>query len=347
MTSPTYSNVSPAATARGEESPRRADAVADPHAPPPIVIAMGGNSLLDPALTPTVSHQFEVTTRAVAPIAELIARGAHVVLTHGNGPQVGFMQLRVELAKKEVHEVPLDSLVADSQGALGYMIQRILREQLEARGVVTDVVAVVTEVEVDPADRAFTEPTKPIGKFYTADEAERLRAERGWDMVEDSHRGYRRVVASPAPVAVVQLPTIRKLVADGVTVIACGGGGIPVMREADGHWRGLEAVIDKDRASALLALGLGARRMYITTGVDAIYRDYLTDRRAPLARTTVRELKDLAAAGQFPPGSMGPKVEAAIRFLERGGDEVVICRPEALLDAFEGKAGTVIVREES
>jgi carbamate kinase len=308
---------------------------------------MGGNSLLDPALTPTVSHQFEVTHRAVEPIAELIARGVPVVLTHGNGPQVGFMQLRVELAKKEVHEVPLDSLVADSQGALGYMIQLLLREALEARGVATEVVAVVTEVEVDHEDRAFAEPTKPIGKFYTAEEADHLRRERGWEMVEDSHRGYRRVVASPAPVAVVQLPTIRRLVAAGVTVIACGGGGIPVMREADGHWRGLEAVIDKDRASALLAAGLGARRMFITTGVDAIYRDYLTDRRAPLARTTVRELHELAAAGQFPPGSMGPKVEAAIRFLERGGDEVVICRPEALVDAFEGKAGTVIVREES
>jgi carbamate kinase len=329
------------------ESPRAGDADSAAPGPPPIVIAMGGNSLLDPAMTPTVDHQFEVTTRAVAPIAELIARGAHVVLTHGNGPQVGFMQLRVELAKKEVHEVPLDSLVADSQGALGYMIQRLLREQLEARGTSADVVTVVTEVEVDPHDRAFTEPTKPIGRFYTADEADRLRAERGWDMVEDSHRGYRRVVASPAPIAIVQLPTIRRLVQGGETVIACGGGGIPVMRDQAGRWSGLEAVIDKDRASALLALGLGARRMFITTGVDAIYRDYLTDRRAPLARATVQELKDLAAAGQFPPGSMGPKVEAAIRFLERGGDEVVICRPEALVDAFEGKAGTVIVREES
>jgi len=306
---------------------------------------MGGNSLLDPTLPPTVRKQFEVTTRAVAPIAELIARGAHVVITHGNGPQVGFMQLRVELAKQELHEVPLDSLVADTQGALGYMIQRSLREQLQLRGVVTEVVALVTEVEVDPADRAFQEPTKPIGKFYSAEEAPHLRRERGWEMVEDSHRGYRRVVASPAPIAVVQLPTIRRLVGEGVTVIACGGGGIPVVRDERGHWEGLEAVIDKDRASALLAQGLGARRMFITTGVDAIYRDYLTDHRVALARTTVKEVQDLAAAGQFPPGSMGPKVEAAIRFLERGGEEVVICRPEALVDAFEGRAGTVIVQE--
>jgi len=323
------------------------DGSSDPSVVPPIVIAMGGNSLLDPALPPTVSSQFEVATHAVAPIAELIARGVHAVITHGNGPQVGFMLLRVELSKQELHEVPLDSLVADSQGALGYMIQRILREQLELRSVAVDVVALVTEVEVDPADRAFKEPTKPIGKFYSAEAAAHLRDERGWDMVEDSHRGYRRVVASPSPIAIVQLPTIRRLVDQGVIVIACGGGGIPVERDENGHWVGLEAVIDKDRASALLAHGLGARRMFITTGVDAIYRDYLTERRTALRRTTVKELHDLAAAGQFPPGSMGPKVEAAIRFLEQGGEEVVICRPEALVDAFEGRAGTVIVREET
>jgi carbamate kinase len=210
-----------------------------------------------------------------------------------------------------------------------------------------DVAALVTEVEVDPADRAFHEPTKPIGTFYSAEEAAHLRSERGWDMGEDSHRGFRRVVPSPAPIAIVQLPTIRRLAREGTIVIACGGGGIPVVRDEHGHWEGLEAVIDKDRVSALLAIGLEARRMFITTGVDAIYRDYLTDRRTAIARTTVKELHDLAAAGQFPPGSMGPKVEAAVRFLERGGEEVVVCRPEALVDAFEGRAGTVIVQEET
>jgi carbamate kinase len=237
--------------------------------------------------------------------------------------------------------------VADSQGALGYMIQLILREQLELRSIAAEIATLITEVEVDPADGAFKEPTKPIGKFYSAEQATLLCSERDWDMVEDSHRGYRRVVASPAPIAIIQLPTIRRLVDQGVIVIACGGGGIPVERDEHGHWVGLEAVIDKDRVSALLAHGLGARRMFITTGVDAIYRDYLTERRTALRRTTVKELHDLAAASQFPPGSMGPKVEAAIRFLEQGGEEVVICRPEALVDAFEGRAGTVIVREES
>src|SRR5512138_3697100 len=236
---------------------------------PPTLIAMGGNSLLDPKLPPTVANQFAVTMRAVVPIAELIARGEHLVLTHGNGPQVGFMQLRVEMTKSHIHEVPLDSLVADSQGAIGYMIQRDLREELRRRGMPAEVISVVTEVEVDPHDRAFEEPTKPIGKFYSAEDAEKLRAERGWDMVEDSHRGWRRVVPSPAPIAIVQLRVIRHLVESGVTVIACGGGGIPVVRQADGHIRGLEAVIDKDRTSALLANALGAGRMVITTGVDA------------------------------------------------------------------------------
>jgi carbamate kinase len=316
-----------------------------PPGTPPILIAMGGNSLLDPALPPTVENQFAVTARAVGPIAELIARGEHLLITHGNGPQVGFMQLRSELAKSFIHEVPLDSLVADSQGALGYMIERGLREELRRRGLRAEVAALVTEVEVDPADRAFSEPTKPIGKFYSAAEGEVLRRERGWDMVEDSHRGWRRVVPSPTPVEIVQLETIRRLVEAGVTVIACGGGGIPVTRDPQGRIRGLEAVIDKDRASALLAVRLGVRRMIITTGVDAVYRDYLTDRRRPLRETTIGQLRALAAEGQFPPGSMGPKIEAAMAFLERGGDEVTICQPDALVAAFEGHAGTRIRKE--
>ena len=308
----------------------------------PTLIAIGGNSLLDPGLPPTVENQFSVTAQAVVPIASLIEAGEHLVLTHGNGPQVGFMKLRVELTRTQVHEVPLDSLVADSQGAIGYMIQRDLREELERRGIPAEIATIVTEVEVDPGDQAFTKPTKPIGRFYTAEEAERLHAELGWTMVDDAQRGWRRAVPSPRPRAVIQLETIRRLVDAGVTVIACGGGGIPVARGLDGRLRGLEAVVDKDLASALLAGGLGLARMIITTGVDAIYRDYLTARRTRIERIGSAELQRLSDSGQFQAGSMGPKVEAALQFLAAGGDEVVVCGSESLAEAFAGRAGTTI-----
>jgi carbamate kinase len=330
-------------TVRPEREPRHHARLRD-QAAPLTLIAIGGNSLLDPSLPPTVENQFAVTARAVIPIADLIQQGARLVLTHGNGPQVGFMQLRVELARSEIHEVPLDSLVADSQGAMGYMIQRDLREELERRGLPAEVATIVTEVEVDAGDDALTHPTKPIGSFYSAAEAKRLGRARGWEMVEDSHRGWRRVVPSPVPRAIVQLETIRRLVESGVTVIACGGGGIPVTRGTDGRLRGLEAVVDKDHASALLAEGLGVSRLIITTGVDGVYRDYLGDRRVRLDDVTVADLSPLAAAGQFPPGSMGPKIEAAFHFLERGGEEVVICHPDALGEAYHGRAGTRIRR---
>jgi carbamate kinase len=306
------------------------------------LIAIGGNSLLDPGRQPTVENQFAVTARAVVPIADLIERGVPLVLTHGNGPQVGFMQLRVELARGHLHEVPLDSLVADSQGAIGYMIQRDLRDELERRGLETPVASVVTEVEVDARDPALARPTKPVGGFHSAEEAERLRRDRGWAMVEDSHRGWRRVVPSPVPRAIVQLRVIRLLLDAGVTVIACGGGGIPVTRDAQGRLRGIEAVIDKDRASALLATRLSVARLVITTSVDAVYRDYLGARPTRIETATTSELRSLAAAGEFPEGSMGPKIEAAIQFLEQGGEEVVICHPDALTAAWDGRAGTRI-----
>src|ERR1051326_1737538 len=254
---------------------------------PPTLVAMGGNSLLDPTRPPTVENQFAVTARAVVPIAALIEAGEHLVLTHGNGPQVGFMQLRVELAKSQMHDVPLDSLVADSQGAIGYMIQRDLREELERRGVRAEVVTIVTEVEVDPEDEAFAEPTKPVGRFYTAAEAERLVAERGWRMVDDSHRGWRRVVPSPAPTAVVQLETIRRLVDAGVTVIACGGGGIPVARGPDGHLRAPEA----GTAAGLVATGGG--------GASCAHPRPPPPPRPE--RTRGRARRPHAEAGQFPP----------------------------------------------
>ena len=309
------------------------------------VIACGGNALIDPSLPPTVANQFAVATRAMLPIAELITQGEQLLLTHGNGPQVGFMQLRSELASDEIHQVPLDSLVANTQGAIGYMIQRALREALNSRQQRVEVASIVTEVIVDRNDRAFEEPTKPIGRFYSSEESVALSERRGWDMVEDSHRGWRRVVSSPTPVRVVQFDTIRRLVNAGVVVVACGGGGIPIQVMADGRIEGVEAVIDKDRVSALLAVQLQAKRLVITTEVDCVYRDFRQPTQQCLVRTNIEELRELAGEGQFPAGSMRPKVEAAIFFLRRGGQEVIICHPEHLCEAFAGKAGTRIYAE--
>ncbi len=310
----------------------------------PTVVAIGGHSLLDPDLAPTVANQFAVTQAAMQPVADLIEDGEHLVLTHGNGPQVGFLQLRSEMARDTLPEVPLDSLVADSQGAMGYMIERALRTELRRRGVDTDVVTIVTEVEVDPDDPAFDDPDKPIGQFFEAAEADALVRERGWQVMRDPKRGVRRVVASPIPRRIVQLETIEKLCDLGVTVICCGGGGIPVSRRADGEIAGHEAVIDKDRVSMLLAVRLGARRLAITTSVDAVYEDFYSDHPRARPELTVDEARELQAAGQFAAGSMGPKIEAAIGFLDAIDGEVVICLPGDLLEALDGRAGTHIRR---
>ena len=225
------------------------------------------------------------------------------------------------------------------------MIQRALREELLKRGVDREVVTVVTEVEVDADDDAFEEPTKPVGRFYSKTEADGLSEERGWRMMEDAGRGYRRVVPSPVPVRIVQLPTIRALIEDGVVVVCCGGGGIPVTRRPDGGIDGLAAVIDKDRASALLGVRLQAKRLVITTGIDAVYRDFQTDHRQRLTQMNVEEVRALAREGQFPPGSMRPKMEAAIYFVRRCPGEAIICSPDQLLGALRGEAGTRVTKE--
>ncbi len=311
------------------------------------VVAIGGHSLLDPALPPSVDNQFAVTARAMSPVVDLIARGERIVLTHGNGPQVGFMQLRSELTKGVVHRVPLDSLVADTQGALGYMIQRALREELRTRGLEGKVATIVTEVEVDPEDHEFEDPTKPIGRFYTQAEAEQLGKEHGWN-IREGKRGWRRVVPSPNPKRIVQLETIQHLADDGWTVVCCGGGGIPIVRDEDGHITGLEAVIDKDRVSARLALRLDASRLVITTGADAVYEDWGTEHEKRHPRLTVEEVRALARRDQFPPGSMRPKMEASIFYLNRRpGGQAIICSPPNLVEAVDGTSGTTIIKEES
>lgn len=310
------------------------------------IIAMGGNSLISPEMAPTVQNQFALAAQAVVPIADLIQQGHPMIVTHGNGPQVGFMALRSELSRDHIHEVPLDSLVANTQGSLGYMVQRALGEELRRRKHKHEVVSVITEVEVYPDDDAFEKPTKPIGRFYSDDESDTLAMERGWDMVYVESQGWRRVVPSPIPHRIVQLKTVRRLVDMGVLVVCCGGGGIPVVRSDDGTIDGIEAVIDKDRVSALLGLEMGAERLFLTTGTDAIYADFSGPNRRRLQRLAVSEVKQMMADGEFPPGSMGPKVEAAIQFIEGGGRSAVVCRPPDLVEAFHGNAGTEIVADD-
>jgi carbamate kinase len=307
------------------------------------IVAMGGNSLISPELAPTVANQFQLAARAVVPIADLIQAGESLVITHGNGPQVGFMALRSELSRAHIHEVPLDSLVANTQGSLGYMLQRALGEEFRRRQFKHEVVSIITEVEVYSDDDAFDRPTKPIGRFYSDPESDTLAMDRGWDMVYVENQGWRRVVPSPIPHKIVQLRTIRRLLEDGVTVVCCGGGGIPVVRRDDGSIDGIEAVIDKDRVSALLGSVLGAERLFLTTGADAIYRNFATPEQARIEQLTVAEARVMSGEGQFPAGSMGPKVEAAVAFVEGGGRAAVVCSPPDLVGAFEGRAGTKIV----
>jgi len=308
------------------------------------VVAIGGNSLLDPDLEPTVANQFAVTAEAMAPVADLLQRGEPLVLTHGNGPQVGFLQLRSELARDSLHQVPLDSLVADTQGAMGYMIERALRTALRERDLDLPVVTIVTEVEVDADHPAFSAPDKPIGRFYEKDEAEELAAANGWTLMEDPRRGHRRVVASPPPRRIMQLPTIEKLIDMDVTVICCGGGGVPVASGSDGTLRGAEAVIDKDRVSALLAAQVGAERLVITTGVEYVYENFYSDN--PIARPelSLAEAREMADAGQFAAGSMAPKIEAAVSYLEEVDGLALVCLPRDLVPALDGQAGTRIHR---
>ena len=309
------------------------------------IIAMGGNSLISPDMDPTVENQFHLAARAVKPIADLLEQGERLIITHGNGPQVGFMALRSELSREHIHEVPLDSLVANTQGSLGYMIQRALGEELRRRSFKHEVVSIVTEVEVFPDDDAFEDPTKPIGRFYAETEADVLAMTRGWDMVYVENQGWRRVVPSPIPHKIVQLPTIRRLLEHNVTVVCCGGGGIPVVRHETNGIQGIEAVIDKDRVSALLGSALGARRLFLTTGTDAIYRNFASENREKLTELTVSEIEEMEEEGQFPPGSMGPKVEAARQFIAGGGEQAIVCTPPDLVRAFSGAAGTRIIAD--
>jgi carbamate kinase len=310
---------------------------------PLAVIAIGGNSLIADNSKRTVFDQYRAAGETSKHIAALVAAGYRVVITHGNGPQVGFILLRSDLAKDKLHEVPLESCVADTQGAIGYQVGQTLANELRNRGTERQIATVVTQVEVDPADPAFSAPTKPIGPFYTEAEAHRYEAGNGWVLKEDAGRGWRRVVASPKPISIIEEETIRLLLDQGVVVIAVGGGGIPVVRDAAGMLSGRAAVIDKDLASCLLAKNLHADLFIISTGVDKVAVDYKKPTQRDLDRLTVAEAEQYLAEGQFPAGSMGPKIAAAIDFLKAGGKEVIITQPHLLEEAIAGRNGTHLV----
>ena len=310
---------------------------------PLAVIAIGGNSLILDSKKITVADQYQAASETAHHIAALVAAGYRVVITHGNGPQVGFILLRSDLARNVLHQVPLDSCVADTQGALGYQIGQTLANELKRQGIQKPIATVVTQVLVDNRDPAFANPTKPIGSFYTEEEAQKHKAESGWTLKEDAGRGWRRVVASPKPLRIVEENTVRLLLEQDVVVIAVGGGGIPVRENEKGELEGCAAVIDKDLASCLLAKNLKADLFIISTGVDKVAVDYKKPTQRELDKLTVAEAKKYLAEGQFPAGSMGPKIEAAIDFLEHGGKEVIITQPFLLEDAIAGRNGTHLV----
>jgi carbamate kinase len=307
-----------------------------------IVLAIGGNSLIRDAQHRTVADQWVLARETCHHIARIIEAGHRVVVTHGNGPQVGFIVRRSELARHELHEVPLDSCDADTQGAIGYMIQQSLQNEFARRGMRAQAVTLVTQVEVSATDPAFRSPSKPIGSFMDEGTARTLAAREGWTIAEDAGRGWRRVVPSPEPRSIVELDAIRALVEAGFVITAVGGGGIPVIRDADGQLHGVEAVIDKDFASALLANALGATQFVISTAVPRVCLHHGTARERPLDHLTAAEARRYLDEGQFGEGSMAPKIRAVLRYLSGGGPRAVITCPDDLEQAIDGRAGTIL-----
>jgi carbamate kinase len=309
-----------------------------------VVIAIGGNSLIADDSHQSVADQYEAAAETCVHIASMLkAENLRLVVTHGNGPQVGFILRRSELAAAELHMVPLDSCVADTQGALGYHLQRAMHNEFRRRGVARTPATLVTQVLVDRQDPAFAKPNKPIGSFMSAAQAEEHRAQDGWDLVEDAGRGYRRVVASPKPKAILELEAIKSLLDAGFVVIAGGGGGIPVVEDAEGRLTGAAAVIDKDLASSLMARALGAELLIISTAVEKVCLNFGKPEQKALASMTLAEAKQYITEGHFKPGSMLPKIQAVVSFIEGGGKEALITDPAHLAAALRGETGTRIV----
>jgi len=309
-----------------------------------MLLAVGGNSLIRAGEKGTIAEQRGNARRTAAQIVGLIRAGYQIVLTHGNGPQVGAELLRSERGASQVPGLPLDVCGASTQGEIGYLLQQSLESELQLAGLHVPVATVISQSLVSLDDSSMKHPSKPIGPFYSRADAEERRRLFGWEIVEDAARGYRRVVASPEPIEIVELEVIRDLVERGVLVIACGGGGIPVVW-SNGRLQGVEAVIDKDLASALLASRLGAELFVISTDTDCVYLDYKKPTQRPLGRVSAAELEEYARAGHFPPGNMGPKIESVLRFLRSGGKEAIITSCENLCPAVAGSAGTHMFRD--
>jgi len=309
------------------------------------VVAIGGNSLIKDKNNISVESQYEAAKETTVHIADMIEAGWTVAVGHGNGPQVGFILRRSEIAHKVegMHEVPLDVCGSDSQGAIGYALQQNLQNVLRKRGIKKPIATVVTQVRVDAKDPAFEHPTKPIGSFMEEDEAMQRKENQGWNVVEDSGRGWRRVVASPIPTEVIELESVKQLVNAGHIVITVGGGGIPVVME-DGELKGVAAVIDKDFASSLLAQEINADLFLISTAVEKVALNFGKPDQKQLDRMTVSEAKQYLEDGtHFAKGSMEPKIKAIIWFLENGGKQALITNPENIGRALNGETGTWIV----
>lgn len=300
-----------------------------------ILIALGGNALIKEGEEGHFKEQLNNVNKTTEKIAELIKKGYSVVITHGNGPQVGNLEIQMSYSK-EIPKMPLDVEDAMTQGQIGYFIQKSLRNSLPEK----EVVSVVTEIEVDKNDSAFQKPSKPIGSFYSKERILELKIK---NFIEDSGRGFRKVVASPEPKKIIQLNTIKELNEKGMIVICCGGGGIPVIKEKE-KWKGVEAVIDKDKASQLLANSLNIKEMVILTDVEFVYTNFNKENQKEIRKISVKELKELLEKGEFATGSMKPKIEACINFLEKGGKKAVITSLEQLIPVMNGKTGTEIVK---
>ncbi len=309
------------------------------------VLALGGNAIIQPGQNGNISEQFANTRESLGGIVELIKQGYQLAITHGNGPQVGNLLVQQMAGMdKNIAPLPLGVLNAATEGTMGYMIEQSLQNCLHKTGIEREVLTIITQVVVDKNDPSIQNPTKPVGPFYTKEQADKLIAEYGWTIIEDAGRGYRQVVPSPIPKEIVPFKTIKNLVEQGNIVISCGGGGVPVYIQEDGTFEGVDAVIDKDFASGLLAKEIDADLLVILTGVDRVAINYGKPDQTDLDELSIEDAKKYLAEGQFPKGSMGPKILAAIRFIEQGGNKVLITSIERIVDAFEGKTGTLIIK---